>query len=973
MDVCSICGFLWRVQYKLTLWDLAIQINPRRSGNINQPTEIWQYKSTHRDLAIQINPQRSGNTNPPMEIWQYKSTHRDLAIHINPWRSGNTNQPMDIWQYKSPHGDLAIQINPWRSGNTNQPMEIWQYTSTHGDLAIQINPWRFGNTHQPMEIWQYKSTHGDLAIQINPWRSGNTNQPMEIWQYKSTHGDLAIQINPWRSGNTNQPTEIWQYKSTHRDLAIQIHPWRSGNTDQPTEIWQYKSTHGDLAIQINPRRSGNTNQPMEIWQYTSTHGDLAIQINPWRSGNTNQPTEIWQYKSTHGDLAIRITHRDLAIQINPLRSGNTNQPMEIWQYTSTHGDLAIQITPWRSGNTNQPMEIWQYKSTHGDLAIHINPWRSGNTNQPMEIWQYKSTHGDLAIQINPWRSGNTNQPMEIWQYKSTHGDLAIQINPWRSGNTNQPMEIWQYKSTHGDLAIQINPWRSGNTNQPMEIWQYKSTHGDLTIQINPWRAKDVEKKLQQSYRQSRETSESKAVSAIKRNVKYFFGYAKKFSTIKTGIGPFIDAAQNIVSCPLKMAEMLSTQYSGVFSSPKEPMKEASEIFPDGSRTEPWLHNVPFDEDDIIEAIDEIPTTAAAGPDRFPALLLKNCKHSLSKPLFQIWRRSLDLGEIPQLLKTANVIPIHKGKSQGIPANYRPVALTSHLIKLFEKVIRKYIVSFMEENELFNPGQHGFRLGRSCLSQLIAHYDHITQLLEKGQNVDVIYLDFAKAFDKVDFLITMKKLHDMGITGKLGRWIHSFLTNRTQTVVVNGVKSHPASVNSGVPQGSVLGPLLFLVLIGDIDREVASAFVSSFADDTRAAKGIRTQDDTKALQTDLGSIYKWAEENNMMFNFQKFECLRYGGNTELKATTKYTTMNGDNITVMDHAKDLGVTMSSSGTFRQHISNVTNTAYQLSGWVLRTFRTRHRIPMLTLWKSLILSKLDYCSQLWSPTQTGVGLGR
>ena len=498
--------------------------------------------------------------------------------------------------------------------------------------------------------------------------------------------------------------------------------------------------------------------------------------------------------------------------------------------------------------------------------------------------------------------------------------------------------------------------------------QLRKTTSDARRKKLKTEAKDVEKKLQQSYRQSRETSESKAVSAIKRNVKYFFGYAKKFSTIKTGIGPFIDAAQNIVSCPLKMAEMLSTQYSGVFSSPKEPMKEASEIFPDGSRTEPWLHNVPFDEDDIIEAIDEIPTTAAAGPDRFPALLLKNCKHSLSKPLFQIWRRSLDLGEIPQLLKTANVIPIHKGKSQGIPANYRPVALTSHLIKLFEKVIRKYIVSFMEENELFNPGQHGFRLGRSCLSQLIAHYDHITQLLEKGQNVDVIYLDFAKAFDKVDFLITMKKLHDMGISGKLGRWIHSFLTNRTQTVVVNGVKSHPASVNSGVPQGSVLGPLLFLVLIGDIDREVTSAFVSSFADDTRAAKGIRTQDDTKALQTDLGSIYKWAEENNMMFNFQKFECLRYGGNTELKATTKYTTMNGDNITVMDHAKDLGVTMSSSGTFRQHISNVTNTAYQLSGWVLRTFRTRHRIPMLTLWKSLILSKLDYCSQLWSPTQTG-----
>ena len=414
--------------------------------------------------------------------------------------------------------------------------------------------------------------------------------------------------------------------------------------------------------------------------------------------------------------------------------------------------------------------------------------------------------------------------------------------------------------------------------------------------------------------------------------------------------------------------MLSTQYSSVYSNPKEPMEDANEIFPDSYPTGHWIHNVPFNEEDIIDAIDEMRTTAAAGPDRFPAPLLKNCKHSLSKPLFFIWRRSLDTGIIPQLLKTANIIPIHKGKSQAVPANYRPVALTSHLIKLFEKVLRKYIVSYMQENELFNPGQHGFRLGRSCLSQLIAHYDRITQMLEEGQNLDVVYLDFAKAFDKVDFLVVMRKLQHLGISGKLRRWVHSFLTSRTQTVIVNGVKSDHAEVKSGVPQGSVLGPLLFLVLIGDIDKNVATSFISSFADDTRATKGIMTLEDTLALQTDLDSIYGWAEQNNMMFNFEKFECLRYGRNSELKTSTGYRTMSGDQITVVNNAKDLGVTMSCDGTFRQHIYNLTDTGLKLAGWVLRTFRTRHKVPMLTLWKSLILSKLDYCSQLWNPSQTG-----
>ena len=481
-------------------------------------------------------------------------------------------------------------------------------------------------------------------------------------------------------------------------------------------------------------------------------------------------------------------------------------------------------------------------------------------------------------------------------------------------------------------------------------------------------ANQVEKELMKSYRRSQEDSETKAVNAIKRNAKYFFSYAKKFCTVKSAIGPFINSAKNIVTCPVAMAKMLAEQYISVYSTPKEQLPVAKDIFTDTPHGNHWLHNISFDQDDIIEAIDEISPTAAAGPDRFPALLLKMCKQSLARPLFLIWRKSLDTGEIPFILKTANVVPIHKGGSRGAPENYRPVALTSHLIKFFERVLRKHIVSYMDENGLFNQGQHGFRHGRSCLSQLIAHFDHITQLLEKGQNVDVVYLDFAKAFDKVDYSMTMKKLQSIGISGKLGRWIYTFLTDRKQAVLVNGEKGTPFDVLSGVPQGSVLGPLLFLVLISDIDSNITSAFLSSFADDTRVAKGIISEDDVIALQSDLQAIYRWAEENNMEFNSPKFECLRYGNNSGIKENSSYTTPTGDPIKIVESAKDLGITMSSSGTFRKQISNVTNTASQLCGWVLRTFKTRQRIPMLMLWRSLIRPKLEYCCQLWSPTQKG-----
>ena len=244
------------------------------------------------------------------------------------------------------------------------------------------------------------------------------------------------------------------------------------------------------------------------------------------------------------------------------------------------------------------------------------------------------------------------------------------------------------------------------------------------------------------------------------------------------------------------------------------------------------------------------------------------------------------------------MPIYKGGSRGEARNYRPVALTSHIIKVFEKVLRNHIVAHMEENNLLNPGQHGFRAGRSCLSQLLSHVENITQILEDGDNVDVIYLDFSKAFDKVDFLVTLRKIKLLGVTGNIGKWIYSFLTGRTQTVIVNGMSSSHSDVKSGVPQGSVLGPLLFLILLGDIDKSVSSAFLSSFADDTRIGHRIKTAGDVNRLQKDLESIYQWSADNNMKFNSEKFECIRYVKKSDIHNTTTYLSDKGSTISPKD---------------------------------------------------------------------------
>ena len=476
---------------------------------------------------------------------------------------------------------------------------------------------------------------------------------------------------------------------------------------------------------------------------------------------------------------------------------------------------------------------------------------------------------------------------------------------------------------------------------------------------------DIESKLQDSFNKSTTYQEQKAIQAIKKNAKYLFTYVKKFNKVKPAIGPLLDQNNNYAVENQSMADILSAQYSSVFSTPKDSPINPHHLFDTVDDTSKLL-DLTFTEDDIIKAIDGISENAAPGPEGFPAILLKKCRQELASPLYQIWRQCLDEGITPTTLKKSKIVPIHKGDSTALPKNYRPVALTSHLIKLFEKIIRQHIVNYLDQHNLFNSSQHGFRAGRSCLSQLIAHYDKVLSLLDQGQNVDVIYLDFAKAFDKLDFNITLTKLKLLGIDGKVGKWIHSFLTNRFQSVVVNGEQSAPASVISGVPQGSVIGPLLFLVLIGDIDNEVYHSFLSSFADDTRIGRGISSQADSELLQQDLEKVYKWATTNNMLFNDTKFELLRYGKNADLQQSTKYTSNTSDPIQPKCSTKDLGITLSTTADFKEHINNITETVKDLISWILRSFKTRSSLLMLQLWKSLVIPRLDYCSQLWNPSK-------
>ena len=277
--------------------------------------------------------------------------------------------------------------------------------------------------------------------------------------------------------------------------------------------------------------------------------------------------------------------------------------------------------------------------------------------------------------------------------------------------------------------------------------------------------------------------EQQAVSKLKENPKYFYSYAKKFSKQSRTISMLFDSEDNVCSDPHDIADLFQKQFTSVFSDPSKTDINAAS-FESPVLMAPFTDEMlNFSVDDIIEAINEIKPNAACGPDEIPEALLKKCSSSIAIPIEIIWRRSLDTGVVPDAYKLSYVAPLHKKDSRAYPENYRPISLTSHIVKVFERVLRKKLVNHMVSNNLLCDKQHGFQAGRSCLTQLLHHFDDVTDAITSNNDFDSIYLDYAKAFDKVDHQLLLKKLEIYGFNSHIISWINSFLVGRCQIVVV----------------------------------------------------------------------------------------------------------------------------------------------------------------------------------------------
>nr|VZI12352.1 unnamed protein product [Spirometra erinaceieuropaei] len=350
-----------------------------------------------------------------------------------------------------------------------------------------------------------------------------------------------------------------------------------------------------------------------------------------------------------------------------------------------------------------------------------------------------------------------------------------------------------------------------------------------------------------------------------------------------------------------------------------------------------------------------------GPDDIPPKLLKEFAAELAKPLSMLFQASFEAGGLPDDWKSARITPLHKGGSKASANNYRPISLTSICCKLMEKIIKRELMRFLEQHNLLSDAQHGFRSGRSCVTNLLNCLERWTRSVDEGSALHVVYIDFKKAFDSVPHQRLLHKLSRTGVRGNLLKWIQSFLLDRCQTVHVGGQKSTEVAVESGVPKGSVLGPTLFIIYVNDCVSELDCG-VAMFADDIKLWSVIRTADDEEYLQANLNRLQQWSKAWLLPFNEKKCNILRVG--RARSPNHMAYCLNGIPLQEVDSQKDLGVWITTSLKPSLHCTKIAKSAMSVLYLVKRAFSAFDEDCFAKVFRTFVRPQLEFAIQAWRP---------
>lgn len=378
------------------------------------------------------------------------------------------------------------------------------------------------------------------------------------------------------------------------------------------------------------------------------------------------------------------------------------------------------------------------------------------------------------------------------------------------------------------------------------------------------------------------------------------------------------------------------------------------------RTHHRLHDVFITISDVMEILQDLNIHKCAGPDGIPGSLLRAIAETLAPPLTTLYNESLRRESFPSCWKDANIIPVYKKGDKSEPGHYRPIALTSIFSKVFERAFLKHFLPYLTNNNLIYKYQAGFLPGHSTLHQLLEIYHKIVTNLVDGLNTTFIFCDISKAFERVSHPATLLKLESYGISPKIISWFKSFLTGRRQRTCVGGEYSDWGNIMAGVPQGSVLGPILFLLFINDLPDAIQTD-TRLFADDTSMMYAHQPLDDiTATINEDLQRLDNWSKIWLVDLNPTKTKCMQV--NLAINSVTVSPSMDNTPIDVVDHHKHLGVLLNNRANWTHHIDYIIAKISRRIG-ILRSLKFKlNRQSLRTIYMTHIRSILEYCGPLW-----------
>jgi len=460
--------------------------------------------------------------------------------------------------------------------------------------------------------------------------------------------------------------------------------------------------------------------------------------------------------------------------------------------------------------------------------------------------------------------------------------------------------------------------------------------------------------LKWELRKMKKSKEQEIANSVKENPKAFFSYVNCMTKTREKISDLVMKDQSLTSNDSEKAEILNDFFSSVFTV------EDTEYMPDfKQKTEMSIEDVDFNIDDIIKRLGKLNISKAMGPDGIHPRLLKECNEVLAFPLKLLFEKCMKTGTIPKRWKIAEVKPLFKKGDKSNPGNYRPVSLTSIVCKIFEGFLRDILTKHLTENKLLHDSQFGFTAGRSCVTQILSTLQDWFMFLKEDRPVDAIYLDLQKAFDSVPHRRLIHKLRGYGVQGKLLSVIDSFLSNRTQYVKVGTHSSREVKVTSGVPQGSVLGPSLFIFYINDMP-DLLDSLIKIFADDTKIYTSVENDENCLHLQTNLDRLVKWSQDWQLIFNSKKCKVLHIGK----KNSQHEYIMDGNVLESIQSEKDLGVYVDSELSFEEHVHQTAKKGNRIAGMLIHYIQCKNKEIMIPLFKSLVRPILEYGNTVWHP---------